>query len=329
VLLLLLLETPGGVLSEQLPVKNYTIADGLSRDYINRIKQDSHGFIWFCTNEGISRFDGYGFTNYGIAEGLPLRLVFDFLETRDGAYLFATLGGGLVEFSPTGTTSDGSHFTVVTLDANEATKFVTTLIEDETGVIWCATNNGVYRLTREADGWQSTRIRIAPREGDTVPAGALAFDSKGSLWIGTGSGLYRRLPNGNVEHYTVQNGLSQNGISRLLLDRDERMWVGTGDGLTLLVSDPRPNEKIAAQVYTTKDGLSYNHITALHQTSDGRLWVGTRGGLNFFVDPKNNGGLAFRGYTTAQGLRNARIWDITEDRDHNLWLGAESGGAPS
>src|SRR2546421_56646 len=78
------------VRAEQLPVKTYTIADGLARDYINRIRQDSHGFIWFCTNEGISRFDGYGFTNYGVADGLPDRVVNDVLETRDGALLFAT-----------------------------------------------------------------------------------------------------------------------------------------------------------------------------------------------------------------------------------------------
>jgi ligand-binding sensor domain-containing protein len=70
--------------AEQLPVKNYTIADGLARDYVNRIRQDSHGFMWFCTSEGISRFDGYGFTNYGLSDGLPHRMINDFLETRDG-----------------------------------------------------------------------------------------------------------------------------------------------------------------------------------------------------------------------------------------------------
>ena len=128
--------------AEQLPVKSYTIADGLARDYINRIKQDSHGFIWFCTTEGISRFDGYGFTNYGVADGLPHRVVNDLLETRDGAYLVATSGGGLVEFDPAGTNSDGSHFTVVNLGQSELSRVVSTLIEDETGVIWCGTFGG-------------------------------------------------------------------------------------------------------------------------------------------------------------------------------------------
>ena len=56
---------------ERLPIKTYTIADGLARDFVRRIKQDSHGFIWLCTAEGLSRFDGYGFTNYGLDDGLP------------------------------------------------------------------------------------------------------------------------------------------------------------------------------------------------------------------------------------------------------------------
>ena len=47
--------------AERLPVKTYTTADGLSRDQINRILQDSHGFLWFCTAEGLSRFDGFEF----------------------------------------------------------------------------------------------------------------------------------------------------------------------------------------------------------------------------------------------------------------------------
>ena|SRR5215475_9314925 len=50
--------------AEQLPIKIYTTADGLVRDEINRIVQDSHGYLWFCTAEGLSRFDGYKFTNY-------------------------------------------------------------------------------------------------------------------------------------------------------------------------------------------------------------------------------------------------------------------------
>ncbi len=59
--------------AEHLPIKTYTVADGLLRDNVYKIKQDSRGFLWFCTAEGISRFDGYSFTNFTTADGLPDR----------------------------------------------------------------------------------------------------------------------------------------------------------------------------------------------------------------------------------------------------------------
>src|SRR5262249_49070961 len=81
-LLGLLLALPVRLQAEQLPIKTFTAADGLPSDQINRIVQDSHGFLWFCTNEGLSRFDGYKFTNYGTEQGLPHLVVNDLLETR-------------------------------------------------------------------------------------------------------------------------------------------------------------------------------------------------------------------------------------------------------
>src|SRR6185503_5389913 len=87
--------------AEHLPIKTYTTADGLAHNVVNRVVRDSRGFLWFCTREGLSRFDGYSFTNYGIEEGLPSAIVNDLLETREGVYWVAT-GGGLCRFNPLG-----------------------------------------------------------------------------------------------------------------------------------------------------------------------------------------------------------------------------------
>ena len=57
--------------TERLPIKNYTTADGLAHNIVNKIVRDSRGFLWFCTADGLSRFDGYAFTNYGTNRGLP------------------------------------------------------------------------------------------------------------------------------------------------------------------------------------------------------------------------------------------------------------------
>src|SRR6202171_1522727 len=96
-----LLLSPAFVQAERLPLKPYPVADGLPNNVINKIVRDSRGFLWFCTGEGLSRFDGYSFTNYGVSEGLPHPTVNDLLQTRSGDYWVAT-GGGLGRFNPKG-----------------------------------------------------------------------------------------------------------------------------------------------------------------------------------------------------------------------------------
>ena len=74
------------VRAESLPFKAYTTSEGLAHDRVNRIVRDSRGFLWFCTSEGLSRFDGYEFKNYTQDDGLPHRAVNVFLETKNGEF---------------------------------------------------------------------------------------------------------------------------------------------------------------------------------------------------------------------------------------------------
>src|SRR5271156_1756272 len=87
------------VTASQMPVKVYTTADGLASNRVNKIVQDSHGYLWFCTQDGLSRFDGYSFTSYGPQHGLPVGSVNDLLEMQTGEYWVAT-SVGLVRFDP-------------------------------------------------------------------------------------------------------------------------------------------------------------------------------------------------------------------------------------
>ena len=96
-----LLAAAAGVEAERLPITIFTTADGLAHNTVNRIVRDSRGFLWFCTADGLSRFDGYAFTNFGTEQGLPHSSVNDLLETRAGEYWVAT-DGGLVRFDPKG-----------------------------------------------------------------------------------------------------------------------------------------------------------------------------------------------------------------------------------
>src|ERR1700730_11779849 len=84
--LFLLMLLSFAVRGERLPIKSYTVADGLAHNEINKIVRDSRGFLWLCTANGLSRFDGYTFTNFGTDQGLPHANVTDLLETRNGEY---------------------------------------------------------------------------------------------------------------------------------------------------------------------------------------------------------------------------------------------------
>src|SRR5262249_49133991 len=151
ILLSLLLAAPASAEAEQLPIKKYTTAEGLAHDQINRIVQDSHGFLWFCTDEGLSRFDGYKFTNYTTDQGLSHPAVTDLLETRKGVYWAAT-GNGLCRFNPAGSsTSADPMFTAYHPSGNAAAQNIIALKEDRAGVIWCGTRSGLYRMEETGD----------------------------------------------------------------------------------------------------------------------------------------------------------------------------------
>src|SRR5262249_18790686 len=84
---------PGGALADRLPLQHFSTIDGLPNNSVHRIVRDSRGFVWFCTSEGLARYGGYKFFNYGTDEGLPHRDVADLPETRTGSYWVATADG--------------------------------------------------------------------------------------------------------------------------------------------------------------------------------------------------------------------------------------------
>jgi ligand-binding sensor domain-containing protein len=133
--------------AEKLPLKIYTAAEGLAHNSLNRIVRDSRGYLWFCTSEGLSRFDGYEFHNFGRRDGLPHRVVNDVLETRRGELWIAT-AGGLCQYAPKA--PGRARFRVYRVGNDERTSFVNALLEDSLGHVWCGTDAGLFRLERRA-----------------------------------------------------------------------------------------------------------------------------------------------------------------------------------
>jgi ligand-binding sensor domain-containing protein/two-component sensor histidine kinase len=334
----LLLVAAGQARAERLPIKIYTTADGLAHNVVSRVVRDSRGFLWFCTGEGLSRFDGYSFTNYTIDQGLPSALINDFLETGEGDYWVAT-SGGLCRFNPLGKpqtdvnnaserNAPDAMFTVYFPGDDARSKHILSLLQDRAGRIWCGTRNGLYLVEASSTDVKFTFTDLGiPDHFESRFIECLLEDRRGALWVGSRSGLYRLLPDRRVEAYTIRDGLPHHVIFSLLEDREGHMWVGTGFGwLCRLVPDPAPGRNVVARAYTDKDGLPTPWINQLFQATDGSLWAGSSEGLIRFIPTADGRDFRFRVYTQAHGLSYQSVASLAEDRNGNLWLAITEGG---
>lgn len=327
--------------AQQLPLKSYATADGLAHNGVNRIVKDSRGFLWFCTEEGLSRFDGYTFTNYGVEHGLPHRNVSDFLETRAGELWVATYGG-LVSFNPQGApvnrvvyANEGATpapmFTVIVpADEDRYARAATSLLECRDGSIRIGTMKRLYRLDRRDGSFELHPLDIGgvgenPKQVHILD---LLEDRHGSMWIASFNGLFRLWPDGRAEHYTKRDGLPDDNIHDLLEDRQGRLWAATRlGGFFRFAADGRHAPPVVAEAYNQQNGLTTDWVFQLYETSDRRFWMATNKGLVEFFPNGDGQGRHFLAYTRRNGLSFQEITTLAEDTGGNLWLGTLAAGA--
>ena len=330
--------------AERLILRSYTTADGLPHDSINCAVEDARGFLWFCTDDGLSRFDGYGFTNYGIGDGLPSARVNAILPTPDGRHWIAT-GAGLVRFDPHGTPMTGraeldrsagdrdsgtaptAMFSAVVPGLEGRGRYVTSLLQDRAGLVWVGTRDGLYRMTiGQGDDVHLAAVDLGiPDRDNRREINCLMKDRRGALWIGTMQSLHRRSPDGRVEPIVPSTRADLLTIHALLEDRDGRVWVGTRyGGVFLLTVDAASHRPTVKRVYSAPRALPTNWINTIVQSADGAVWVGSNGGLFHFVPGQDRDDYRIRVYSTSEGIDE--VWAIAEDRQHNLWLGRSAVG---
>jgi signal transduction histidine kinase/ligand-binding sensor domain-containing protein len=317
---LLCLLLPLLVHAEKLPIRIYRTGDGLALDSVSAIATDKYGYVWIGTWEGISRFDGNEFFNYGQAEGLPADGVSSFLTTRDGVQWIGTIKG-LCRYNPE-SHSAGERFTVYQPSEVRESQKIMGLAEDRDGSILCGTWTGLFRLRRSPFEAKFEKVDVGESNGDALEH--LLVDRAGVLWFATDHGLYRRAPGAGLERFGKRNGLPSDSIGGLVEDRAGRLWVGTDHGLCVLTAHPDPRGPAVAAVYLPRTARVY----ALLEGSDGTIWAGTTEGLwKSFPGSPPGQVQGFQGYGLSNGLSNDVLTALGEDRDGNLWLGSETGGA--
>ena len=274
---------------------------GLPQITVTALSQDSHGYLWVGTEEGLARFDGLQFTVFD-RENTPelgsnaIRALF---LDRQG-YLWIGSRRGLSRYR------DGIFDRFRAADGL-ADDEIHTLHGDIDGVLWIGTAQGVSRF--EGDGLTSLDRGFLGR-----PVRAIHRDRQGSLWVGTDFGL-ARLTGDKVEAFTTRDGLPHDQIRALHLDRRGRLWIATAAGLIRYTED---------RFETLDERLSSILVVAFWEDREGRLWFGTQLGL-FRVE-----GDSLVDYSGLEVNRTGnRVQALWEDHEGNLWIGTGAHGLAS
>ncbi len=298
---------------EQLPTRIYTTAEGLPNNAIDRIVADSRGFIWFCTPDGISCFDGYRFRTFGTAQGLA-PLPADILETAGGEYWVAT-ANGLAHFRPS---SPNPRFDYCRAADPKAWK-VTAVAADPAGGIWVGTEGGLYHLD-QLSGNRRLRfvdIGMPQRFWEDTFVNVLLTDPDGTLWVGAGSGLYHRLSSGRCERPLID--LPSQDVISLLKDREGTLWAGTRKGLCRIRAsrDAKPRGDVCVPQFEFK-GLV---VEGLLEPRADEIWVAASDKLGIHRNIAGNESLET--YTIGKQLPgHGPIKTLGADRSGNVWLAA-------
>ncbi len=170
ILLLTLLLTPA--YSQKIPFSNFTVQNGLPQNMVNAIVQDTIGYIWFATEVGVARYDGYEYEYFNIADGLSHNLVHCMLVDQNGKVWFGTEGGVSVY--------DGNRFKSYTVAEGLIDNRIDRIIEDKEGNIWAASIYGLSVITADSI--------ITYSKGDALTDNSIMemfVDSKGRVHVAT------------------------------------------------------------------------------------------------------------------------------------------------
>ncbi len=304
-----------------------SMADGLSQSAVMAVAQDKTGFMWFATESGLDRYDGYAFKNYRRERGNPNSLAGDFVRdldiAEDGSLWAATDGGGVSRWDP-----QSDSFNNFRHDpgnpASLATDRVRTILTDPRGYVWIGTRDaGLDRLNVDTGAVTHFRhVADDPASLSSDDIYALAVDRNGQVWVGTKAGLNRLDPaTGTVKRY-----LRDGWIGSLHIDRQGTLWVGTRrKGLCRLDLE---TESIRHHLHDDDDpqSISSNRVEVIFEDDRQRLWIGTDNGLNL-LDARDGTFTTYRhDPTDVNSLSGDYIFSIFQDRGGVLWIGTRTGG---
>ncbi len=308
---------------------------GLSQNTIHSILQDKEGFLWFATEDGLDKYDGYEFTVYKnnphLKNTISDNFIWTIYEDREGTLWIGTNSGGLSRYN-----RDTEQFVNYKNNPADSTSLsnnnVRAIFEDKDGALWIGTEGGGLNKYNEVND-TFEHYRHDPEDPYSLNNDVILCiyqDHEGTIWIGTDGGLdkFDKLT-GRFESFVHKknnsSSISSNIVFSLYEDYDGNFWVGTLDGFNLFDR----NKKKFKRYYSNTDissNLDNGRINSILEDKTGKLWVATGGGLYQFnkISKKFISLSQLGSHTTS--LSNNNILSLYEDNSGIIWVGTAEGG---
>lgn len=319
--------------------------DGLKNLAIERILQDREGFLWVATQNGLFRYDGYRFTEFGPKEGVPAGWLVCLHESPDGT-LWVSNVDSVVH-------SEGNGFVKVDLSPAKRARGVQAIASDQSGRVYIATKDGLL-IMKKASGGSEWKGSLADMAGVGAKVMSVLVRRNGEVVFGCGQGIcvldgekareIHHGTKGDAWPYLVENpagDLYARSLRRLIT-----LKVGAGRFVELRSERPldtplQPQMEIdlagrllvpvagGLAIYDGSDwrlvsrrqGLLGTSVSSIYRDREGAIWMGMTGrGLVRWI-----GYGEWETYTDAEGLEDETVYQVVPDTRGGLWVSTQDG----
>lgn len=322
---LLLLSVQSSAQEEYVRFKRITINDGLSLSSVYDIYQDSKGFMWFGTEDGLNKYDGQSITVYGATTDqhnlLANKWVEMVYEDKSGMIWLGSKSG-LTKYNPR-----RGAFTALQHDPDDVASLsndtITAIEVDLRNELWVGTFQGLNHVDRFTNEVQ----RIEPDDDDLIGltsriSGFMQHES-GLFWIATYKGLYSYdRKSGLFFSESAEGIIDSSTIIYQMASRDEFIWLGTNKGLVKLDLSINRQHQFIPLEFEVEDA----RISSILPDQLGQVWILTNEGLYCYRGEE----LGLLRFMEAGGTTHSLALDpkepLLEDNEGLLWFGTFGNG---
>ena len=303
-------------------VKSYQDAIGDSDVY--NVYDDSKGNIWVCTlDNGLFKInlDDKSVENYknnNSKISIPSNNVRDIISDSEGKLWIAT-DKGLCTFD-----YEREEFITYNKKSYQSNSLIDDeifcLLKDSSGLIWIGTYSGISRFNPNSN---FTHFKLDPYEDNSISGNVIHGiyeDDDKTLWIGTNKSGVNIINGESIKHLNKENSNIVSDLIEDITGFKNYIFIGTNEGLSVLVKNDKTAKNYTITNYTTKDGLPSNKIRSLFIDSKGYLWIGTNKGLAI-LDTNNNKIIDVTYILDEMGVSDKFIRAVYEDSKGNYYIG--------